>query len=86
MDRDVPDECPELSQGLEMEGEDVLHVEDDPALDQLQLLQAREEAGLGEEGGDLGDVWVVPEEVCCFGMKDDLLTIAVWQDYVSISN
>ena len=57
-----------------MEGENVLHVEDDPALDQLQLLHVREEAGLVEEGGDLGDVCVVPEEVCFFWNERRLVT------------
>ena len=59
--RTIPDGRPELGQGLDVVGEDVLHVEYHPALDQLQVLLAGEEARLGEEGGDLAGVRSVPK-------------------------
>ena len=51
-----------MDQGLDVVGEDVFHVEYHPALDQLQVFLAGEEAGLGEEGGDLARVRRVPVE------------------------
>ena len=57
----LPKTVPELFQGNKVEGQDISDVEDDPVLDEVEVLCVGEEAGVLQQLGDLAGVHPVAE-------------------------